>query len=104
MRRECFQQVLTRHGENLTNGAAGRGAAEFVVQNSVVAVGNALPRYEPRYDLCRCRGLWPRTEHAISRSFVAYNRTERVLRPKIPTYAGGVWRGYALQVLAATTT
>lgn len=54
---------------------------EFVVQNSFVAAGNAALGYEPRYDFCRCRGFWPRTEHAVSRSFMAYNRTEPELRP-----------------------
>jgi hypothetical protein len=49
--------------------------------------------YEPRYDFCRCRGFWPRTRHAISRNFVAYNRTERELRPQIPTYAGAFGAG-----------
>jgi len=61
---------------------------EFVVQNSIVSGGNALLGYEPRYDFCRCNGFWPRTRHAISRNFVAYNRTERELRPQIPTYTG----------------
>jgi hypothetical protein len=89
---------------------------EFVVQNSFVATGNAVLGYEPRYDFCRCRGFWPRTEHAISRSFVAYNRSERELRPQIPTYAGAfgagmlysswlperhnVWKGGAYSVLS----
>jgi len=89
---------------------------EFVVQNSFVAAGNAVLGYEPRYDFCRCRGFWPRTEHAISRNFVAYNRTERELRPQIPTYAGAfgagmlysswlperhnVWKGGAYSVLS----
>jgi hypothetical protein len=89
---------------------------EFVVQNSFVATGNAVLGYEPRYDFCRCRGSWPRTEHAISRSFVAYNRSERELRPQIPTYAGAfgagmlysswlperhnVWKGGAYSVLS----
>jgi hypothetical protein len=66
---------------------------EFVVQNTFVAAGNALLGYEPRYDFCRCRGFWPRTGHAVSRSFVAYNRTEQELRPQIPTYAGAFGAG-----------
>jgi hypothetical protein len=103
-------------------GAAGYGRryaaryGEFVVQNTFVAAGNAVLGYEPRYDFCRCRGFWPRTRHAMSRAFVAYNRTEQELRPQIPTYAGAfgagmlysswlpqrhdVWKGGAYSVLS----
>jgi hypothetical protein len=89
---------------------------QFVVQNSVAAGGNALLGYEPRYDFCRCNGFWPRTLHALSRNFVAYNRTERELRPQSPTYAGAfaagmlynswlpghhnIWTGGAFSVLS----
>jgi hypothetical protein len=89
---------------------------EFVVQNTWVAAGNALLDYEPRYDFCRCDGFWPRTLHAISRNFVAYNRTERELRPQTPTYTGAfasgllyntwlpgqnnIWKGGALSMLS----
>lgn len=66
---------------------------EFVIQNSVFAGGNALLGLEPRYDFCRCKGFWPRTRHAISRNFVAYNRTERELRPQVPLYAGAFVSG-----------
>ncbi len=66
---------------------------QFVVQNSLVAGGNALLGYEPRYDFCRCDGFWPRTLHAVSRNFVAYNRTERELRLQAPTYAGAFVAG-----------
>jgi hypothetical protein len=89
---------------------------QFVVQNSILNGGNALLGYEPRYDFCRCDGFWRRTEHAVSRNFVAYNRSERELRPQVPTYAGAfaagvlyetwlpgkhnVWRGGGLNVLS----
>ncbi len=89
---------------------------QFVVQNSVLAAGNALLGYEPRYDFCRCDGFWPRTRHALSRNFVAYNRTERELRPQVPMYAGAfaagllyntwlpgqqnIWKGGAYSVLS----
>jgi hypothetical protein len=89
---------------------------QFIVQNSLVAGGNALLGYEPRYDFCRCNGFWRRTEHAVSRNFLAYNRTERELRPQLPLYAGAfaagvlynawlpgrqnIWRGGALSVFA----
>jgi hypothetical protein len=66
---------------------------QFVVQNSMVSVGNALLGYEPRYDFCRCRGFRPRTGHAISRNFVAYNHTERELRPQAPMYVAAFAAG-----------
>ena len=89
---------------------------EFVIQNSIQSGGNALLGYEPRYDFCRCDGFWPRTRHAISRNFVAYNRSERDLRPQIPMYGGAfaagvlyntwlpgqhsIWKGGAYNVLS----
>ena len=66
---------------------------EFVIRNSLTAAGDAALGYEPRYDLCRCAGFWPRTRHAIARNFVAYNRTERELRPQVPLYAGSFAAG-----------
>ena len=89
---------------------------EFVVQSSILAGGNALLGYEPRYDFCLCDGFWPRTRHAISRNFVAYNRSERDLRPQVPMYGGAfaagllyntwlpgqhnIWRGGAYSTLS----
>jgi hypothetical protein len=103
-------------------GAAGYGRryaaryGEFVIQNSLVAGGNALLGYEPRYDFCRCDGFWHRTLHAVSRNFVAYDRTERNLRPQFPSLAGAyaagmiynawlpenhsIWKGGAYSVLS----
>jgi hypothetical protein len=103
-------------------GSAGYGRryaaryGEFVVQSSILAGGNALLGFEPRYDFCRCDGFWPRTRHAISRNFVAYNRRERDLRPQVPMYVGAfaagmvynswlpgqhnMWRGGAYSVLS----
>ena len=66
---------------------------EFVVQNSLLSGGNALLGLEPRYDFCRCEGFWSRTRHAVSRNFVAYGRSERDLRPQIPTYTGAFAAG-----------
>jgi hypothetical protein len=66
---------------------------QFVVQNSLVAVGNGLLEYEPRYDFCHCDAFWPRTLHAISRNFVAYNQSERELRPQIPMYVAAFASG-----------
>jgi hypothetical protein len=89
---------------------------EFVVQNSLLSGGNALLGLEPRYDFCRCEGFWSRTRHAVSRNFVAYDRTERNLRPQIPTYTAAfaagllyntwlpgqhnIWKGGAYNVLS----
>jgi hypothetical protein len=66
---------------------------KFVIQNTLSASGNAALGYEPRYDFCRCSGFWPRTRHAVSRNFVAYNRTERELRPQGPSYASAFAAG-----------
>ena len=65
----------------------------FVIQNSLASVGDAAVGLEPRYDFCRCQGFWPRTRHAISRNFVAYNRSETKLRPQVPLYAGAFTAG-----------
>ena len=89
---------------------------QFVVQNSVLSGGNALLGLEPRYDFCRCQGFWSRTRHAVSRNFVAYNRSERDLRPQVPTYTAAfaagllyntwlpgqhnIWKGGAYSVLS----
>ncbi|HZQ69022.1 MAG TPA: hypothetical protein VFA68_10940 [Terriglobales bacterium] len=80
-------------------GAAGYGRrfasryGQFVIENTFVAAGNAALGYEPRYDLCRCTGFWPRSKHAVLRNFVTYNNTERELRPQIPLYLGAFGAG-----------
>lgn len=66
---------------------------QFVIQNSFSAVGNALLQYEPRYDLCRCSGFWPRTRHAFVRNFVTYNKTEKELRPQFALYGAALGAG-----------
>lgn len=66
---------------------------QFVIQNSFSAVGNALLRYEPRYDLCRCSGFWPRTRHAFVRNFVTYGKTEEELRPQFALYGAALGAG-----------
>ena len=71
---------------------------QFAIGNSLVAAGNAVLGYEPRYDVCRCTGFWPRTRHAIVRNFVTYNQTEQQLRPQIPLYGGT----FAAGVIAST--
>ncbi len=71
---------------------------QFVVENSLVAAGNAGLGYEPRYDFCRCQGFWPRTRHAIARNFYTYNSTEKEKRPQIALYAGA----YAAGAISST--
>lgn len=66
---------------------------EFIIQNSLAATGNAILKYEPRYDYCKCTGFWPRTKHAIARNFVTYNETEYEKRWQIPLYVGAFGGG-----------
>lgn len=73
---------------------------QFVIQNSLSALGNGLIGYEPRYNRCRCDGFWPRTGHAVARNFVTYDRTETRLRPQLPLYAAAFGAG----VVAGTWT
>ena len=51
---------------------------QFIIQNSITSLGNGMLGWEPRYDRCRCDGLWPRTRHALVRNFVTYDRSEKV--------------------------
>lgn len=66
----------------------GNRQVQFNVQNSISSLGNGIAGWEPRYDRCRCDGLWRRTRHAIARNFVTYDRTEKSLRPQIMPYLG----------------
>jgi hypothetical protein len=66
---------------------------QFVIQNSFSSLGNAMLRYEPRYDRCRCSGFWRRTRHALMRDFLTYNHTEKELRPQIPLFAAAFGAG-----------
>lgn len=67
---------------------AGSRQGEFIIQNSTIALGDGVLGWEPRYDRCRCSGVWPRTRHALVRNFVTYDRTEKGLRPQIMPYLG----------------
>ena len=71
---------------------------QFMIANTLHTVGNGALGYEPRYDLCRCSGFWPRTRHAVARNFYTYNHTEWQKRPAIPLYAGS----YAAGMIANT--
>jgi hypothetical protein len=66
---------------------------QFVITNTLQSAGNAMLGYETRYDLCKCKGFWPRSKHAIARNFYTYNATERERRPQIPLYAGAFGAG-----------
>lgn len=66
----------------------GSRQGEFIIQNSTIALGDGLVGWEPRYDRCRCTGIWPRTRHALIRNFVTYNSTEKSLRPQLMPYLG----------------
>jgi hypothetical protein len=66
---------------------------QFVIQNTLKSAGDAAVGYEPRYDLWRRQGFWPRTKHAIIRNFVTYNSTERELRPQVPLYGAAFLAG-----------
>lgn len=66
----------------------GTREAQFVIQNSLTAAGNAAMDWEPRYDRCRCAGFWPRTWHAISRNFVTYGGANQSKRPQLMPYVG----------------
>jgi hypothetical protein len=66
---------------------------QFITANSLEALGNAALRYEPRYDQCRCSGLWPRTRHAVVRNFLTYDQSEQHLRPQWASYGGAFGEG-----------
>jgi hypothetical protein len=66
---------------------------QFISANTLAALGNAALRYEPRYDVCRCSGLWRRARHAIVRNFVTYNQGEQELRPQWALYGGAFGGG-----------
>lgn len=66
---------------------------QFIIANSLAAWGNARLGYEPRYEECRCSGLWPRARHAIARNFYTYDRTEKAKRPQWALYGGALGAG-----------
>lgn len=68
---------------------------QFITANSLAALGNVALKYEPRYDRCQCKGVWPRSRHAILRNFITFNQTEVDRRPQLALY-GGAFAGGAL--------
>jgi hypothetical protein len=81
---------------------------QFIASNSLAALGDAALHYEPRYDQCKCSGFRLRTRHALVRSFLTYNQTEREWRPQWAlfggAFAGGVisttWKPHPRSELA----
>lgn len=61
---------------------------QYIAYNSIASLGNAMLKYEPRYDRCRCTKFKQRVGHAILRNFLTYNDTEEQLRPQLPMYVG----------------
>jgi len=61
--------------------------SQFLIQNSFTSTGDAIVKWEPRYDRCQCTGAWPRSKHAFIRNFVTYNSSEKELRPQVFLYA-----------------
>ena len=66
---------------------------QFIAANTLAALGNAKLGYEVRYDKCKCDGLWPRTRHAIVRSFMTYDRSEEHMVPQWALYGGAFGGG-----------
>jgi hypothetical protein len=66
----------------------GTRQGQFIMLNSVISLGDGLLGWEPRYERCRCGGVWPRTRHAFIRNFVTYDRTEKSLRPQLFPFVG----------------
>src|SRR5215469_4734798 len=55
----------------------GNRYAQFLMQNSFTAMGDAMAGWEPRYDRCRnCDGVGQRIKHTIVRNFVTYGNDE----------------------------
>jgi len=82
------------------DGASGFGKrlgsrhAGNIIQNSLTSLGNAAVGFEPRYDLCRCVGTWPRIRHAVVRNFITYGGADdKGIRPQIMSYAAAFGAG-----------
>jgi hypothetical protein len=66
---------------------------QSLIQNVFSTIGNAALHYEPRYDRCRCRGIKPRTKHALMRAFLTYDYSEQELRPQLALYGSALGAG-----------
>jgi hypothetical protein len=71
----------------------GTRQAEFIIQNSVIALGDGLLGWEPRYDRCRCDGFWPRTRHAIVRKLRHVRPHGKILATSAVSLRGSIrWK------------
>jgi hypothetical protein len=67
---------------------------QYIIQNSLTSLGDAVVRVEPRYDRCRCDGAWPRIRHAVVRTFITYGGPDNIaVRPQIVPYAAAFGAG-----------
>jgi hypothetical protein len=66
----------------------GSREGQFIASNGLTALGDAMLKYEPRYDQCKCSGFKLRTRHAILRNFVTYDHSEQDLHPQWALYGG----------------
>jgi hypothetical protein len=90
---QCFSFAFALPAQTVTPNSPEQAPDKQINVNwlygySVTSLGDGLLGWEPRYDLCRCDGFWPRTRHAIVRNFVTYDRSEKSLRPQLLPYLG----------------
>jgi hypothetical protein len=71
----------------------GSREGQFIASNGLTALGDAMLKYEPRYDQCKCSGFRARTRHAILRNFMTYDQSEQELRPQWALYVGAFGGG-----------
>jgi hypothetical protein len=64
-----------------------------IIQNSFTSLGQGVVGWEPRYDRCKCDGVWPRLRHAFIRNFITYDRSEQSIRPNIMPFAAAFGAG-----------
>lgn len=76
-----------QNGQGLSD-RLGTRYAQFLMQNSFTAIGDAMPGWEVRYDRCRnCTSVGQRLKHTVVRNFVTYASDEKSLRPQVFLYA-----------------
>ena len=71
----------------------GNNQAINIMQNSFTSLGRGMVGWEPRYDRCRCTGVWPRFRHAFVRNFITYGGDEQSRRPNIMPFAAAFGAG-----------
>jgi len=80
--------------KNNIGGYARRAGSSYggnLIENSVHESFAAAERTDPRYFACRCKGLFPRSAHAIKMTFLTYTRSghETLDIPKLAGAYGG---------------